>query len=382
MSTIRGAFAARKKEKPSSESSKEKLGKEKAEKTREKAEKRRRKEQSRQRKDFERELRRTQRTRRERQKEFSPTMSADSITVTPSAYVGGGGGGVPAATGGGGKEKRHKDKDRLREMSMPLRISSPRNFVRGLHIDQELHWMGEGDADAADMFELVEKLGEGAFGSVYRGVHRKSGMEVAIKSVLLGEGACAEIENEMDILKKCRHPNVVPYYGCVPRADRIWILMDLCSMGSLQDIMRVLPDGALSETQIAAVLMPVLNGLAYLHSQGIMHRDIKAGNILMNEKGDPQIGLFDLFTCALILLHSLTLTHAYFHSHTLTCTLPTLTHTLTLSHLLTLTLTLALSNTLFQQQQQQSETTLLCSLCIIFSSSSVFVSEPHGHLCW
>ncbi|CAH2098899.1 unnamed protein product [Euphydryas editha] len=92
------------------------------------------------------------------------------------------------------------------------------------------------------------------------------------------------------MMKDCRHPNIVAYYGSYLRRDKLWISMEYCGGGSLQDIYHV--TGPLTELQIAYMCKETLMGLSYLHSMGKMHRDIKGANILLTECGDVKLADF------------------------------------------------------------------------------------------
>ncbi|PZC72509.1 hypothetical protein B5X24_HaOG211077 [Helicoverpa armigera] len=92
------------------------------------------------------------------------------------------------------------------------------------------------------------------------------------------------------MMKDCRHPNIVAYYGSYLRRDKLWISMEYCGGGSLQDIYHV--TGPLTELQIAYMCRETLTGLSYLHSMGKMHRDIKGANILLTECGDVKLADF------------------------------------------------------------------------------------------
>ncbi|KAG8552713.1 hypothetical protein GDO81_003011 [Engystomops pustulosus] len=94
------------------------------------------------------------------------------------------------------------------------------------------------------------------------------------------------------MLKSCAHENIVTYYGSYMRANKLWICMEFCGGGSLQDIYQV--TGALSELQVAYVCRETLQGLSYLHNQGKMHRDIKGANILLNDNGDVKLADFGI----------------------------------------------------------------------------------------
>ncbi|KAL1512151.1 hypothetical protein AB1Y20_005419 [Prymnesium parvum] len=147
----------------------------------------------------------------------------------------------------------------------------------------------------ADDFSLVEKLGEGSFGKVYKGM--KLGAEgeltdqmVAIK-IVPAEQDSGEVTREIATLKKCQSPNIVQYFGSFLRGHELWIVMEYCSGSSLSDIMQA-RNSCLTEAQIGAVLSGTIAGLSYLHSLNQIHRDVKAGNLLLNEQGTIKLADF------------------------------------------------------------------------------------------
>ncbi|NXO84929.1 M4K3 kinase, partial [Sitta europaea] len=100
----------------------------------------------------------------------------------------------------------------------------------------------------------------------------------------------AVVQQEIIMMKDCKHPNIVAYFGSYFRRDKLWICMEFCGGGSLQDIYHV--TGPLSEQQIAYVSRETLQGLYYLHSKGKMHRDIKGANILLTDNGHVKLADF------------------------------------------------------------------------------------------
>lgn len=92
------------------------------------------------------------------------------------------------------------------------------------------------------------------------------------------------------MMKDCRHKNIVAFFGSYLRRDKLWICMEFCGGGSMQDIYHV--TGPLGESQIAFVCRETLKGLNYLHMMGKMHRDIKGANILLTEEGDVKLADF------------------------------------------------------------------------------------------
>jgi len=139
-------------------------------------------------------------------------------------------------------------------------------------------------------YTLQEKLGEGSFGKVYKALELSTGRTVAIKVVPIEQDA-GEVAREIEMLKTCRSDNIVRYYSSFTRGSELWIVMEFCAGSSLCDIMEA-RSRCLTEVQIAAVLAGTLTGLAYLHELNKIHRDIKAGNLLLTERGKVKLADF------------------------------------------------------------------------------------------
>ncbi|XP_039591210.1 serine/threonine-protein kinase 4-like [Polypterus senegalus] len=141
-----------------------------------------------------------------------------------------------------------------------------------------------------EVFDVLEKLGEGSYGSVFKANYKETGEIVAIKQVPV-ESDLQEIIKEISIMQQCNSPHVVRYYGSYFKNTDLWIVMEYCGAGSVSDLIR-LRNKTLNEEEIATVLQSTLKGLEYLHFMRKIHRDIKAGNILLNSEGQAKLADF------------------------------------------------------------------------------------------
>nr|XP_046235988.1 mitogen-activated protein kinase kinase kinase kinase 2 isoform X3 [Scatophagus argus] len=145
--------------------------------------------------------------------------------------------------------------------------------------------------DPLDDYELIHRIGCGTYGDVFKARNIRTSELAAIKIVKLDPGDdITSIQQEITMMKECKHKNIVAYFGSYHRNTKLWICMEYCGGGSLQDIYHV--TGPLKEKQIAYVCRETLQGLYHLHETGKMHRDIKGANILLTERGDVKLADF------------------------------------------------------------------------------------------
>jgi len=193
-------------------------------------------------------------------------------------------------------------------------ISGPTNVQIRASMSADMNWSV---SSPDELFILKNQIGRGAFGTVYQAEFKSGGYPIAVKKVQEDKSTIATIKKEVDILKKSNSPFIVNYFGSVEGSSKtqpidkkgktsteslfpdgddksIYILMDYCGGGSVRDYIE--SQGTLNEEQIGSILLSVVQGLAFLHTHKIIHRDLKTANILMTKEGKVKLADFGIST--------------------------------------------------------------------------------------
>ncbi|KAM9254303.1 serine/threonine-protein kinase 10 [Dugong dugon] len=148
------------------------------------------------------------------------------------------------------------------------------------------------DLDPNEVWEIVGELGDGAFGKVYKAKNKETGALAAAK--VIETNSEEELEDyivEIEILATCNHPYIVKLLGAYYYDGKLWIMIEFCPGGAVDAIMLEL-DRGLTEPQIQVICRQMLEALDFLHGKKIIHRDLKAGNVLMTLEGDIRLADF------------------------------------------------------------------------------------------
>lgn len=209
-----------------------------------------------------------------------PTGTTQTTTVVPAAGVGS----TTATTGAATNETTNQQRTNTKKKKI-----SDEEILEKLRSIVSV-------GDPKRKYNRMEKIGQGASGTVYTAIESSTGMEVAIKQMNLSQQPKKElIINEILVMRENKHPNVVNYLDSYLVSEELWVVMEYLPGGSLTD---VVTETCMDEGQIAAVCREVLQALEFLHSNQVIHRDIKSDNILLGLDGS--VKLTDFGFCAQI----------------------------------------------------------------------------------
>uniref|UniRef100_A0A3B4E753 non-specific serine/threonine protein kinase n=1 Tax=Pygocentrus nattereri TaxID=42514 RepID=A0A3B4E753_PYGNA len=215
----------------------------------------------------------------------APTKDVATSPISPPPAEGGSPTPSPSST-----TPRSADKNRKKKMS-------DEEILEKLHV---LRSPSTGSivsvGDPKKKYTRFEKIGQGASGTVYTAIDIATGQEVAIKQMNLQQQPKKElIINEILVMRENKNPNIVNYLDSYLVGDELWVVMEYLAGGSLTD---VVTETCMDEAQIAAVCRECLQALEFLHSNQVIHRDIKSDNILLGMDGS--VKLTDFGFCAQI----------------------------------------------------------------------------------
>ncbi|PRP82563.1 serine/threonine-protein kinase sepA-like isoform 2 [Planoprotostelium fungivorum] len=155
------------------------------------------------------------------------------------------------------------------------------------------HTPADDSRTVIDNYQLGEILGKGAMGTVYRALNLDDGSTVALKRIPCGKNSRA-IMKEINLMRGFSHDKIVGYFGCLQTTNHLNIILEYVENGSLQHLLKKF--GVLPERLVVRYMDQVLEGLAYLHANGVVHRDVKAGNILLTKTGAIKLTDFGIST--------------------------------------------------------------------------------------
>lgn len=139
----------------------------------------------------------------------------------------------------------------------------------------------------AERYVLGKELGRGAHGHVYQALDKKFAQFVAVKQISLtgvSKENLTSVMGEIELLKDLNHKHIVKYFDSIKTRNHLYIVLEYMENGSLADVIKPSNFGTFSEDLVSVYIAQVLEGLKYLHSQGVVHRDVKGANILTTKE--------------------------------------------------------------------------------------------------
>ncbi|CAN8175233.1 unnamed protein product [Coccothraustes coccothraustes] len=177
----------------------------------------------------------------------------------------------------------------------PSRSSSPLSSQQSEEPCMKLLSCVVSVADPVKKYTGWEVLGGGGFGTVYKALDAATGQAVAVKEIELQHQGCEEVLKEILLLREKRNPNIVTYLESYLLRDVVWLVLEYMDGGSLTDVVSTT---TMAVGHMATVFRECLKGLAFLHANQVIHRDIKSDNILLGRDGSVKLADFGL--CALL----------------------------------------------------------------------------------
>lgn len=143
--------------------------------------------------------------------------------------------------------------------------------------------------NSTSLYKRTEIIGRGKFGVVYKALNKQTKKVVAIKVLNLDtqDDEVADVQQEIQFLAELKNvPNVTHYYGSILNDTKLWIIMDYCAGGSVRTLLKA---GVFEERYIGVIIRELLIGLSAVHKMGVIHRDLKAANVLISKEGNVQL---------------------------------------------------------------------------------------------
>ena len=168
----------------------------------------------------------------------------------------------------------------------------PNNFKNGNHGTSKKNRLYK-DQSPLHEWKLIKELGDGAFGKVYQAFNEGRKQHAAAKIIDdCTEDELPEHTVEINILSECNHRNIIGFYDAYYFGNKLYIFLEYCTYGAVDHIVTTLEHG-LDEKQIRFIGYELLEALEYLHTQQfVIHRDVKASNILLTQTGQVKLADF------------------------------------------------------------------------------------------
>ncbi|KAL7063556.1 hypothetical protein AAHC03_01129 [Spirometra sp. Aus1] len=175
--------------------------------------------------------------------------------------------------------------------------------------------------DAKDI-EIIEELGQGAFGKIYKVHHKNFQEDLVIKGVLTNAGDCETyLLKEVSLLQRLKHPNLLYSFGVLVMDHQLWLVTEFVCAGSLHDFLIVRPHRFISWKTRVSFAADIASAMSYLHEQGVVHRDLTSHNCLVRSNGSvvvADLGLA-LLTRPPEVVHEAHDTHGFIKTTTPNC---------------------------------------------------------------